>query len=221
MPIKIPPAHREPLCLLATMSDSTREKLTSAIRSTPPAIDATDLIARVVEATKVDERAVAALVRMLFSMYLASLESPTSFVRDVCETARASYDESKYGRVDWSQFTDFLASILACHDSLGVAAKVSDVRRQYGSVFCSARILTDIRPVFGPDPGAPPLAAAIVHALRITYHEGDSHKDFYVALDARDLKDLQVLVERATMKEAALKIEVEKTRMKYLEVQVD
>lgn len=91
----------------------------------------------------------------------------------------------------------------------------------YDRVFRDARILTDIRPVFGMDPTAGPLAGIVIHTLRIDYHEAGDHPSFHVALDTGDLRRPWELVERAIKKEASLKTEIEKTSMKYLEVEVE
>ncbi len=218
MAVRIPKTHEGPLRDLMTMEPEARNGLIEAIRSAAPVIDPSKLIGLVAGATQIPEKTVAPIVWMLTSMYSASESSRKGFARQVVDAAR---DLGKPDDVDFEAFQRDLEQLLRCDDSLGVTAKVAEVRREYGHVYCSARILTDIRPVFGEDPAQAPLAGAIVHTLRVTYHETSGHKDFHVALDAADLRELRTLVDRAIKKETSLKGEIAKTGMQYLEVETD
>jgi hypothetical protein len=217
MPIKIPKAHEEPLRELARMDPARRQRLVQAIRSAKAVLDPKDLISLVEHAMDLDGKAVSAIVWMLISMYRAADGAPGGFAKNVGDTARGLFKGPEAETVDWAKLSDDISTVLACHESLGVTAKVLDVRREYANVFCSARILTDVRPVFGPDPTQTPLAAAIVHTVRIAHHTGDSHEDFYVALDSADLRSLRDQIERALKKEASLKGVLGATSLKYLD----
>jgi len=222
MAITIPDSHKGPLKKLALMPPKRRKSLIRALQKAPKLLHVHGLTSRVSEQSGLDENDVSAWIRMLASMYLAFAVLDESFANRVAEAAEGLVrDESPKRRLDRKRFAADLIELLSCHSSLGVTAKALDVRSEYGSVFHSARIITDIRPVFGPDVEGSPLAAAVVHTLRITYRERDSDKDFYVALDARDLHDLRSLVDRATEKEVSLRSQLEKTDMDYLEVEVE
>jgi hypothetical protein len=81
--------------------------------------------------------------------------------------------------------------------------------------FHDAKILTDIRYAFRPDPDAKPYGAVIVHMLKVTYHQEAEHKSFHVALDGNDLKQLKATIERAEKKEQQLKKQIELTQTHY------
>lgn len=219
MPITVPKGHRTVLRELAEMAHADRQKLIEALSASPAMIDPKDFISHVAKQADLTEEQASPLIWMLISMYRASKGEPQPFAEEVVEAVKNLQEERDASEKDWAGLGDDLATILSLHDSLGLAAKITDVRTEYGSVYCSGRILTDIRPVFGADPDSAPMAAAIVHTLRITYHAGESHKDFHVALDARDLRQLRDLVERATKKERALKQQIKRTEMQYLEVE--
>lgn len=220
MPIKVPSAQEEPLRLLAQQSED-RRALLAALRAAKGLIDPSELISAVVKESKLKEELVSSWVRMLLSMYLGAAESHAVFADEVCAIVEHLIrDPAERDVVDWSGFKADLEALLACDESLGVTAKALSVRSEYAAIYCRARIVTDVRPIFGPDPTTAPLAAVIVHTLRITYHDGDSHKDFYVALDAGDLRQMRELAERASKKEASLKAEIVRTRMRYLEPEV-
>lgn len=215
-PLAIPESHQAPLLELASMSTDMRSKLLNAIRSATAVLDPDALISHISKETKLDNKVVDKIVRMLTSMYLASDRIRGSFPKRVVEAAKDLFKEDARS-VDWSSFSTYIEEVLNCHDSLGVIAKVVDLRHEYPRVYRSARILTDVRPIFGRDPDDAPLGAAIVHTLRITYDAGDDRKDFHVALDAADIQKLRQLADRALKKEATLGSEIEKTNMRFLE----
>lgn len=216
MAVKIPKAYKEPLRKLASMGAPARARLVAAIQAAKAVLDPDDFIAQVKEATDVDPSSVGSIIWMLVSMYRVADGDPRQFASDAVDAAKEELQELKKDAEEWAAFTRDLATLLACDESLGVTAKVLSVRREYGNVFCSARILTDIRPVFGPDPSRTPLAAAIVRTLHIAHHAGDSHEDFYVALDADDLRKLGDQIDRAVKKEASLKAVIQDTPITYL-----
>jgi hypothetical protein len=75
---------------------------------------------------------------------------------------------------------------------------------EYENVYYKSRTITDIRPVFSTEIDSVE-AALIIHTLRIHYHIGAAHKDFYVALDTNDLQQLIDVLERAKVKAEKLK----------------
>jgi len=84
-------------------------------------------------------------------------------------------------------------------------------------VFCNARILSDIRPVFYYLPRIG-FGGCYVHTLRIGFHQDDKHQDFYFALDGSDLKALKEIILRAEKKTKALEAILEKSNTKCLKV---
>lgn len=148
-------------------------------------------------------------------MVLAARGEREEFVRDVVEAARPLLRDVT---LDWGAFADDLNTIMRAEGSLGVSAKVAGLRGEYENVYYSARVLTDIRPVFGADPTSKPVAGAVVHTLRLTFHQtgSESRNEFYVAMDSKDLTQLRQLLDRAAAKEVSLASVIEEAGMKYL-----
>ena len=71
-------------------------------------------------------------------------------------------------------------------------------------MFCNAKILSDIRPIFGPKIESGPVAAVVTHTLKLGYHEEGEHKQFFVVLDDADLVTFQEVIQRAREKSDAL-----------------
>ena len=89
-----------------------------------------------------------------------------------------------------------------------IVAKAWDLKTDDERVFCGARILTDMRPVFGPNVKDGPKAMAVVHLLKLGFDRvGDPkrHNEFHVSLDAEDLGSLRKLIERAEDKASTLR----------------
>jgi hypothetical protein len=95
--------------------------------------------------------------------------------------------------------------LLDCR-SLMNASKAIGLRTDFPNTFCDAKILTDVRPVFGDDPKQPPSGAIITHTLKIEYHHGGGRpQEFYVGLDAEDVDTLARAVQRARDKSSSLR----------------
>jgi hypothetical protein len=55
--------------------------------------------------------------------------------------------------------------------------------------------------------------------LRITYHEGDALKSFYLAMDTGDIESLRDVLDRADKKAKNLRPVLENAKVPYLDVQ--
>ena len=49
-----------------------------------------------------------------------------------------------------------------------------------------------------------PNAAVVVHTLKLMYHSGDEHDEFFIALDINDVRELRELLNRAEKKDQVL-----------------
>ena len=120
--------------------------------------------------------------------------------KDVAIAAREipnfTFDES----ID---FIQRLASLLVLDSLNTTALKAKELQLESERTFCEARIITDIRPVFGDNIDEAP-TIMIVHTLKIGFHVPE-HKDMYVALDAADIIGLKKTLGRAEEKANKLK----------------
>ena len=83
---------------------------------------------------------------------------------------------------------------------LSIISKAYLLQRDHQKVYCEAKILSDIRPVFSVDSPIAPVGAVLSHVLKVTYHENDRHREFFVALDSLDIKALKEVLDRAVDK---------------------
>jgi len=111
-----------------------------------------------------------------------------------------------------------LKLMLECDASLGVTAKALDVMTEHEHVFCSARILSDIRPVFAATAESAS-AAVVVHNLQLGFYDGGTgkHREIYIALDSSDLQELKQVIVRSEKKNIALKSILKESNIPFLE----
>jgi hypothetical protein len=96
-----------------------------------------------------------------------------------------------------------LTELLSFDAVLGVTSKALDVMTDNERIFCTARILSDIRTVFTDKPDSA-AGAVIIHNLKIGFHQDGEIQDIYFAMDDDDLEILEKAVERAKKKKNAL-----------------
>lgn len=223
MPIMIPPTYKASLALLVQMDSEQRKAFVAAVAGAAGPLDLDELAEKVQSTTTLGRDQATQVVRMLFSLYLASQGVPfdtKTLVDGVCEVAEASGDKDLQPKDgNWRAFKDDLIALLSDEQSIGLTAKALDVRVQHEHVFGAARILTDMRPVFGREVRDCPIGSVVVHNLKITYREDGDEKDFYIALDLRDLRQLKELVERAIQKEETLKSTIARADMRFFDAE--
>ena len=224
MQLTIPEGYKRALSDLIQMPRKDRLLLVEAVRAASAFRDTERLAGSVASATSLDEIQVSRIVRLLVSLYLVEEDTPPDEVAGhVCDAAEALGDDNlKPKDGDWDAFKEDLTSLLSSDHSLGMTAKALNVAREHGHVFCAARVLTDIRPVFKRSLDDTP-AVVLVHTLKLSYHERDRSppEDFFVALDARGLRELRGVIDRAIQKEATLNALISSSNMEHLEVESD
>lgn len=96
-----------------------------------------------------------------------------------------------------------LTSLLSSQNLVALG-KAVDLARESNRLLNDARIISELRPVFGDDIAAEPTGAVIVHTLRLNYMEEGERKTASLTLNSRDLVQLKRAVERAQTKENTL-----------------
>ncbi len=152
---------------------------------------------------KTSLRLVIQLLVTTYQVWRRTKLSLDEFVSQVAE-GLAEGEESAIKPDQVERFKSRLRSLLSLEETLGVTAKAHSVYIEHSHVFCTTRIMTDIRFIFADDPDEPPKDAVVLHELRVGYHESGEHRDFFVSLDAEDLARLKEQIERAERKAKTL-----------------
>ncbi|HET7501640.1 MAG TPA: hypothetical protein VFK02_11570 [Kofleriaceae bacterium] len=205
----IPQVHRSALLQLLALSESDAAAFVRAIKDAPPTLLLGTIARRLAAVVALPVEELVTILIMLASMYLTrqpDTQSRDGFAEAVVSSAR-EMTEFKDAAIDWSRAQKLLSDLLACDRSLGVTAKAGGVMSEFEKTFASARILTDMRPIFGDSVAEPPAAAVIVHTLRIRYHAsqgGDETAAVHVAVDSEGLRELGDQIKRALAKEQSI-----------------
>jgi hypothetical protein len=145
------------------------------------------------------------LLRVLISLSVtrAHADPPINeYVEDVLEAIDESEPKLLAGKKKFHA-RQLLRRLLS-FEPLNVAAKASHLLHEQANLLASSRILTDARPVYGPDPERKPTAVLINHTLQLSYVQDTDHKDFFVALNAKDIANLKKVLDRALAKADSL-----------------
>ncbi len=216
-PLQIPPEHVDGFTALAALADSQFEELRAALATGPSTLDPAAFTETAsVSMPTVDPSEALRIIRATIS--LDTLRRLRGWqAADIGEAVAASSSLE----IDDAATAVLPLRVTAVLDSqsLRVMGKAIDVLTDHDRVFLSARALTDIRPVFGDDPGDPPDAVVFSQTLKIDYLRDDGTLDnFYVALDEDDVDTLVLALERAKAKAATLREVLGQTGLTHLRV---
>ena len=90
-------------------------------------------------------------------------------------------------------------------DNLLYAWKSRDVLGDQERQYCTARILTDVRPIFAVASTEDIVTVGVVHTLKITYHEGDDTKDIFMSISDGNIGALREILDRSEKKSKKLR----------------
>jgi len=188
-----------------------REAIEKASLSEPRSLEATlvSLFPGLSDCKDIGE-ALDALYNLRSSKEL-SIEELTEDISDAMQASSSA--DLRLSAEERSHFKEKLVMLLSVksHD---LVAKARDLQTEDERTFCDARILTDLRPIFGKSIADGPEALTIVHLLKLSYDltGGDDHRNFYVSLDAKDLESLKKVILRAEEKAKSLKEKIKTVR---------
>lgn len=219
--INIPSRFRGPLFSLATASEKDIESLHKALAKAKVSLSPKDLI----EAMSVEEIDFAScsleeVVGALLSINTACTQSDIpidEFIVSVTEALKRDYPD--LGEEANQKFIQRLGKFLSPDEVLGMTAKIGDVLTEHQRTFQDARVLTDLRPVFWKDVSSGPANFILVHSLKIVYQEAGEFKEFYLALDADDLKKLESTIVRAQSKAESTKKVLKSSNINVMDVE--
>jgi hypothetical protein len=212
----IPVPYREPLTTLANMPAPQADHLIKAISTLEPFAPVSmiqDAVDRVLgeSATPGDKQlafpflALRGQLRQTSSELIADRLSQ-SLDLELDETTRATLR---------SRAVAILGTSV-----LSTTAVATDLQTQNGCNYQSARIVTDLRPVFPDHVEDEPVGAVIVETLQIHTWTRDGNSDLiFVSMDEADLKQLKTIVDRALKKTETLKGFIAAKGLAYFELE--
>ncbi len=198
--VEIPRTQKGPLRALLRLDSETRTALLDKLEEAGPTLVAGK--AALVETAGVSADDAAEILYTLLGIYYASRRK----VLDPSRLVQALRADEELGKdlSDSEEMAAFFERLFTLDSSLGILSKAHRLAREHANLFCTADIVSDLRPVFdGAD--KPPVAATIVHTLRLAYHTGDGTlEELFVGLGEGDLESLSSILRRALKKDRSL-----------------
>jgi hypothetical protein len=201
--IQVPEAYRSGLSAVAELDDEAVEALEAYISSAPPTLTGAQLLEGAHAAIpRVERPLLDSVLTALLSLFRASDDLQLS-MEQVADQLSSSPDLS-LDRVKRQVLRERIRR-LTQSGTLSLTSKGLGLVTANERSFHSARIISDIRPVFRDDPSSKPDAAVLVHLLSISYHVASGElREVQVGLDQVDLNLLERIVERAKAKSRSL-----------------
>ena len=219
--LKIPGRYRPGFVVLATLSDSSFDEFLTAAKHAPANFSTARELELWLgsEVTSISPEDLTKLVDSITSFFRLRSKYALTAVKLAADLAAGARESiSGFLVPEGVDFEGRLAALLGV-DAFGVIAlKAKELQTQAERVFVEARVLTDIRPIFGEDVLESPTGMIIVHTLKIVTHEGTGHKEFFAALDAEDITALKKTLERAEEKAKSLKGLLDKSGLKSIDL---
>jgi hypothetical protein len=212
----IPPLYREPLTRLAGLPGKDAETLVRAIgalaRYSPPSkIEEATASVLGEGATPSEKRLALPLLALRGQLRQMT---PAAIAEHLSESNDLDLDESER-----ENLRSRAAAILET-DVFATTGVATDIQTQNERNYQSARIVTDVRPVFQDDLAKAPDGAVIVETLQIqTWSRNGGSDLIFVSMDEEDLRQLQSIVQRALDKTATLKTFLVEKDLAYFELE--
>ena len=206
----IPTEERPSLALLARLDDERATALADALRTASEELGGDELLQHVIkEAPSVpaeDVKRILTAVRQIASAREILEVRPEVFLDDIAEGMGAiEGNDFRLGEAEQRCLRERLAALTES-SAMAIHAKTRSLQQDQENTYCRARIITDLRPIFGSDVHQSPKAVLVAHMLRITYHHGSQGtlRDLFLTLRTDDLDQLSELIERAKVKAESL-----------------
>ncbi len=147
----------------------------------------------------------------------ASVEDTVGDVNFIITTREK---DSLFSRPERQESFKKRLTALLQNEQVYCSSKALGLTNNYDKVYYSAKVISDIRPIFGTNTADKPKASLVTHTLKIHFaHFKDDewvHEDTYVTMDINDIRRLKEVLSRAERKERTLAGIIKEAGMKNL-----
>jgi hypothetical protein len=154
MALKIPKEETGSIAKIKALPSASMEKLIAALKVAPPISDPQQMAERIAkQVPSIPTDRLAPMLSTLYTLYhireLSGVEQ-SRFLDDLMGGVR-EIPELKFTPKEVLAFQSVLERLMSI-DTLNVIAKALRLQRDGERLYCTAKILSDIRPVFGSNP---------------------------------------------------------------------
>ncbi len=220
MPFQIPREDIESVKILEALPNASVGALIGALKTVPLTADTDDIAKRIAgQVPSITSGQLEAVLDTLYGLYfireLSGVDRST-FLNDFIEGLQ-SIPGLRTEKKDVPKLRLKFTRLLNI-ETFNALAKAKRLQRDGERLYCDAKVVSDIRPVFGSRPTSLPVGAVVTHSLKLGYHESGEHKEFNVILDRIDLDLLVDVIGRAKAKDTTLRALLKETRLPDLGV---
>jgi hypothetical protein len=207
--LSVPERHKSGLIKLLRLSDRSVDQIISAFEGVAPKFIPEELAAAAIPKVEgISSNDFLEIINAVLSLSQHRVHDDTPPEELAGQVFRAlleaGIDDKSLLRESEQSFRQRLVRFFEL-ETLLISAKAAGILQSHENLFCSARILTDVRPVFGSDPRVVPNSAVIVHMLNLSFHHEGEIKELYIAMDTLDIGLLREALDRAELKSESLK----------------
>lgn len=216
MKLKLPELYKPAIKILSALTEEEHNNVRNALVATEASLKTKSLSKYAAQHIKGIVPGLDDIISMLIGMNAVRLEAEVS-IEQFCQDVVSSLE----GVIDFPNelsainFRQRLESLLAA-PSIELSSQANDVQHEYADLFHSARILTDLRPLFNSS-GTEIVGTMIVHNLKISSFQHQEFKEAFFAMDDADLVALRKVLDRAELKTVALEQQINKLGLRYFD----
>lgn len=158
-----------------------------------------DIVASASKESELEESAVRSIVRAVAS--LVGLSAFMPITPDEAAEQVASSPDLGVPEDEQGQLSARIKELAGCR-SIRLREKIATLGMEHQRVFTDARILTDVRPVFGDEVEPGEMEGVLVsHTLKLEYIDEEKNIcTFHIVLDNRDIGTIETCITRAKEK---------------------
>lgn len=201
--LKIPESQRENFKFFLNLPDVVRSEFIDAIQNAPMGLSNSTLFDYIVENVKnLSNEKIGKLLSIYENLSDAKDDlgyNDDEFIQDLSNALKDTEDPEL---VPTKNSLSIFNNLFNSQTNINTSRKIHNELLENEKNYNSAKILTDIRPVFDNDQL---IGSTIICKLKVTYSENDEEKNAFFSLDEQDLIDLIETIRKAQEQNLYLK----------------
>ncbi|VXD11350.1 hypothetical protein PL8927_140115 [Planktothrix serta PCC 8927] len=216
--LQIPDRYIPGLQLIATLDKKVVESVLKAVAESKPSLKNKEIATEVSKVVpEIDPQNVYQIILALASIY--DLREYTQYdndklSEDLSESIITDLEDLSFEQQQ--QLKELILKALnLLEGTLGSTSKARILLSEYERLYLKAKIITDVRPIFKEELSDSVEGTLIIHLLKLNYLDKSGEKEFFIALDESDLKELEEQVKKAQEQKKSLLSVIEKAGIPY------